>query len=249
MKETIYTIPVNEAFDKKCGCPFCKMYLKLEKNRIEYTVGPSMMEPDARALSNSMGFCMKHFDMLLRVENKLSLALILDTHLDAVRKKLDMNKESMENFKKKPLFAKSKASNGERIAANIESIEKSCVICSQINDTMERYFEVFFDLFKTDNAFSDKIEECECFCIPHYRQLVLKAEKYLGSKDCEKFFKMLFEKQRRAFELLNEDVHKFTLKFDYRNKDMPWGNSKTAPKRSVYALGGQMYAEEEEADD
>ena len=60
---------------------------------------------------------------------------------------------------------------------------------------------------------------------------------------------MLFEKQRRAFELLNEDVHKFTLKFDYRNKDMPWGNSKTAPKRSVYALGGQMYAEEEEADD
>jgi len=35
MKETIYTIPVNEAFDEKCGCPICRMYNALEKIEIE----------------------------------------------------------------------------------------------------------------------------------------------------------------------------------------------------------------------
>ena len=28
--EKIYTIPVNEAFDKKCGCPFCTIERMLE---------------------------------------------------------------------------------------------------------------------------------------------------------------------------------------------------------------------------
>ena len=26
MKEKIYTIPVNDAFDKDCECPLCAMY-------------------------------------------------------------------------------------------------------------------------------------------------------------------------------------------------------------------------------
>ncbi len=248
MKETIYTIPVNEAFDEKCGCPFCRLYLKLEQSRIDYTVGPSMMEPDARTLSNSLGFCQKHFDMLLKVPNKLSLALILDTHLAEVRRKLDLDRTAIENFKKKGAFSKNKASTGEKIAANLKSIEKSCVICSQINDTMERYFEVFFYMYENDKKFENKIKECEYFCISHYKDIALKAEKYLSSKKCEEFYRVIFEKQKAAFEALNEDVHTFTLKFDYRNKDMPWGNSKTAPKRSVYALSGQMYAEEENDD-
>ena len=30
MKEKIYTIPVNDAFDKDCECPLCAMYQELE---------------------------------------------------------------------------------------------------------------------------------------------------------------------------------------------------------------------------
>ena len=38
--EQIYTIPVNEAFEKvgehpECGCPFCKLYKKLEEDELE----------------------------------------------------------------------------------------------------------------------------------------------------------------------------------------------------------------------
>lgn len=41
MKEKIYTIPVNDAFDKDCECPLCAMYQELENNAVEYTMGPS----------------------------------------------------------------------------------------------------------------------------------------------------------------------------------------------------------------
>ena len=41
--ETIYTIPVNEAFeasaaDHSCGCPFCTLYNKLEDDELELVV-------------------------------------------------------------------------------------------------------------------------------------------------------------------------------------------------------------------
>ena len=44
MAEQIYTIPVNDAFDSGCECPMCQMQKDLERNAIEYTMGPSYME-------------------------------------------------------------------------------------------------------------------------------------------------------------------------------------------------------------
>ena len=60
MKEKIYTIPVNDAFDKDCECPLCAMYQELENNAVEYTMGPSYMEDDIRAETDKRGFCRKH---------------------------------------------------------------------------------------------------------------------------------------------------------------------------------------------
>ena len=57
MKETIYTIPINEAFDLKCSCPICSIENKIENDQIEATLGPAMMEPDFRINSNNNGFC------------------------------------------------------------------------------------------------------------------------------------------------------------------------------------------------
>ena len=47
MKEKIYTIPINDAFDKNCECAVCAFMREEEKKLIDYTVGASMMEPDA----------------------------------------------------------------------------------------------------------------------------------------------------------------------------------------------------------
>ena len=63
-KETIYTIPINEAFEKDTECALCEIEKRLEKEATEYALGPAMMEADHRELSNRTGFCNKHYSML-----------------------------------------------------------------------------------------------------------------------------------------------------------------------------------------
>ena len=61
MQDSIYTIPVSEVFDPKCGCPICAMRNMLENRCIEYIMGAAMMEPDVRIETNKTGFCKEHF--------------------------------------------------------------------------------------------------------------------------------------------------------------------------------------------
>ena len=64
MKETIYTIPVNEAFEKPCECPMCNLENRFENDRVNYYLGPSLMEPENRIETNETGFCAKHFKQM-----------------------------------------------------------------------------------------------------------------------------------------------------------------------------------------
>ncbi len=56
MKEQLYSIPVNDAFSVDCECPICQIYHKLEKEAVEYTMGPSYMEDDTRSKTDAAGF-------------------------------------------------------------------------------------------------------------------------------------------------------------------------------------------------
>ena len=92
--EQIYTIPINEAFERgmedgTCDCPICKLFDKLEKKEIEFALGPSMMEPSTRIITNEKGFCQEHFKMMMEKNNSLSLALILESHLMTLKDKMD----------------------------------------------------------------------------------------------------------------------------------------------------------------
>lgn len=125
MKEQIYTIPINEAFDEICECPLCVIERRLERETIEYELGPAMMEPDHRVESNEKGYCRRHLEMMFESPNKLSLALILDTHLQEVRKKI-----SSLSAEKKGLFEKEKPSIAETV--------DSCMVCQKLEKTVER---------------------------------------------------------------------------------------------------------------
>ena len=71
MKEKLYTIPVNDAFSKDCECPVCIMYQELEAAAIDYTMGPSYMEDDIRAMTDAAGFCEKHLRQMYENQNRL----------------------------------------------------------------------------------------------------------------------------------------------------------------------------------
>ena len=79
--EQIYSIPVNEAFDrvrggKECACPFCVLYNKLEEDELDIILGASMMEPDIRIKTNEQGFCDRHFARMLK-EKECSASVLL----------------------------------------------------------------------------------------------------------------------------------------------------------------------------
>ena len=53
------------------------------------------------------------------------------------------------------------------------------------------------------------------------------------------FIAELYKKQKQELERIQGDIHKFTLKFDYRNKDMEWGSEKDAPFRTIDKISGK----------
>ena len=47
---------------------------------------------------------------------------------------------------------------------------------------------------------------------------------------------MLTDIEVREMKRINEEINWFTKKFDYKNKDADWKNSKDAPQRTVIKL-------------
>lgn len=229
MKEQLYTIPVNDAFASDCECPLCAMRRELEKNAIEYTMGPSYMEDDNRAMTDKLGFCSKHILDLYHEKNRLGLALMLNTHMDKVIKDLK------ECAAKKPgankLFQKSASDSA--VSAYINELESHCFICERIDGTFDRYVETIFHLWKKDSSFADTFKNSKGFCIAHYGYLYEAARKHLSGASYEEFIDILDRVFFDNLERVNEDTAWFINKFDYRYQNEPWKNAKDALPRAV----------------
>lgn len=247
MKEKIYTIPINEAYDTDCECPLCILEKKIEDEAIEYALGAAMMEPDYRTESNEKGYCRRHFEQLFAAPNKLSLALVLDTYFEQTRKSIASYEKQVQSMQEKGGFFKKNKEGAKQtahaLADMLDKNEKSCLICDKINATMKRYFEVLADMWATEPEFRGKFAKSNGVCLSHMKELLKAAEK-LSEKDAAAFVMQLYEKQTKELERIQEDIHKFTLKFDYRNKDMEWGTAKDAPIRAIEKTVGYIKTEE-----
>lgn len=246
MKENIYTIPLNEAFESGCECPLCHIEKKNEEEAVSYALGAAMMEPDFRIESNEKGFCRNHYRMLFKKPNKLSLALILETHLLSISKSfesLDGDFNALSSEKKK-LF-KSSPKN-ETIHDWFSENQSSCVICDKINNTKKRYIEVLFHMWKNDENFKKKLYDSKGFCLYHFKDLVDSSQEFLNKNERADFLKIIYKKEKDELAAIREDTHKFTLKFDYRNRDMELGSAVDAPKRAIEKLSGFICDTEDE---
>ena len=58
MKERLFTIPVNEAFEAEDECPFCFLERKNEQEMLDFVLGSaaSYMESDVREKTDQKGF-------------------------------------------------------------------------------------------------------------------------------------------------------------------------------------------------
>lgn len=246
MKEQIYTIPVNEAYDTDCECPLCILSGALEKDAVNYALGAAMMEPDYREASNRTGYCSKHFSMMFQKPNKLSLALVLDTHLEEVRKKIAACAKQSEKLSSGGLFKKSPVDTfAEKAAQDICTVVADCMVCEKINHTMEHYLDVLFYMWANDDVFRKKFQSAKGTCLPHLRLLLQSAANYLKQSDSAVFIRELLSIEQKALARIQDDIHKFTLKFDYRNQELEWGTAKDAPQRTIEKLSGKLYSDGE----
>ena len=232
MDEQLYAIPVNDAFDSECECPVCVMYRQLERNAVEFTMGPSYMEDDVRMETNKVGFCPDHVKMMYEMQNRLGLALMLHTHTQtmiAETEKLQKKGRTSAGG----LFRKSEES---AIGAYMRKLGHSCYICSRIDGTFDRYIDTIFYLYRKEESFRRKFENSKGFCCEHYGMLYEAAPRYLSGRDLEAFTKLIDRLFIENMKRVCDDIEWYTDKFDYRNVDAPWKNSKDAVIRTILKL-------------
>lgn len=247
MKETIYTIPINEVYDTDCECPLCTLRNRLETEAIEYALGPAMMEPEYRIESNSKGYCNRHFSMLFSNNNKLSLALVLDTHLEEIRANLSKYSKaakSLSSSKKGFFKKKDSTAYSKELCTFLDNTKKSCIVCDKLEKTMTRYIDILLDMWNDDPVFREKFKNSKGVCLGHFSQLSKTAVKKLSPKKSAEFISLMVQKQEVELKRIQEDIHKFTLKFDYRNTDMEWGSAKDAPIRTIEKISGTILKDE-----
>jgi len=233
LKEKIYTIPLTDAFSEGGECPFCTLEKKLETEQVSYALGASMMEPDSRILSNEKGYCRRHFEQMSHESKALSLALVLDTHLNELIEKLE--KAAGEPVAKAGLFSK-RTDEQPPLEAALATNEKSCLICDKLQHTLEKFAEVFWYLYKNEADFKQKVENCQGFCLPHFSLLLSCASRELSGRSLSEAKQAITELELKHLKRINEEVNWFTKKFDYRYQNEPWKNSKDAPQRAMEKL-------------
>ena len=223
--EKIYTIPENEAFDEKCGCPFCRMKEKLENNEIELILGASMMEPDIRIKTNEKGFCGPHFAALFAAQKRLPLALMLESHLDQIRKECQTPKLALKE-------------KSAMVAEKCHSFSSTCYLCEKVEFHLSKMFETACLLWEMDAEFRKKFEAQPYFCLPCYTRMLKTAKLYISKKKLGDFLDAAQNLEMKALSELKDDVSWFCKKFDYRYTEEPWGNARDSVERAIRFLRG-----------
>ena len=209
MKETIYSIPINESFEITDGaCPVCRLHDRLLEDTLEYTLGAAMMESDVRQRTNTQGFCPGHLSMLLTRQKKLPLALVLQTHLDELR------------GNKKILFDVS-----------------DCYVCNRVGGFLQAYYSNILYLWRTESGFARKWDAQNFICRPHMAGLAAAAPRGLSKKEAAAFMENLTAKAKAQLSALSESLGIFIRSFDHRFAKEPLGGHKEAIQNAARFLG------------
>lgn len=245
MKEQLHTIPINDAMANAGECPFCYIERKTEEHTMDYVLGhgASYMEADIRDMTDREGFCRAHFKKMFDYGNSLGNAWILKTltlrHIEEMQKEFKSFKPEASE-KKGGLFGrKADGEDSSNSIVNwIKRRESSCFICTTVQNTFAAYMKTFFNMYKSDADFRRQLKETKGFCLTHFRVLLLGADDALNKRERMEFYDMILPLMQENMQRVHEDVAWFVEKYDYKNKDADWKNSKDAIPRSMQKLRG-----------
>lgn len=228
MKERIYSIPLTDALDENSDCVMCALENKLENDAVEYFMGASKMEPDVRIMTNKKGFCRRHLHMMEQSGSPLGLALMLDTHIEELRSRLDKRSSAGG------LFAAKK--NVDAVIDELTKIIDGCAVCDKLGSHLFDAAANLVYLWDKEPDFRKKLEQSKGLYLPHMLLVLKAARTELSGKRLDEFVNFIVNGESEKLAVLNEDVNWFTRKFDFNNKDADWKNSKDAVPRAVNKL-------------
>ena len=244
MNQHIDTIPVWDAYKTDCECPLCALAKKNEEEYVDNFLGVSVMEPDRRVEVNEKGFCRRHFKMMFDAGNRLGLALMTDTYMKRTIEKLAENarkaaKAGVEEAQKGFIARMGKKSADIGACADeILELTGRCIFCERLNTAMDRYVYTFLYMYKHESDFRRAVAQSKGFCLDHYAQVMKAAPQHLSGKELGELIETITRIELENLARVEKDLEWFTLKFDYRNRDKPWGNSQDAVERSVNKMRG-----------
>lgn len=236
MSEQIYTIPLSEVFEEcenhpEYGCPFCRLYNKLEETETDIMLGASLMEPDIRIKTNELGFCQTHYGKLLCGKNRLGLGLITESHLEELRRELSDG-----------AFASLFGNTGKKAEKNLNRVSGSCYICARLDYKFSRMISNAVQFWSEDETFRGRTGKQAYICLPHLALWLTQGKEEL-KKGYGDFYKAVSGPTLAYFDKLKEDVSWFCKKFDYRYDAEPWGDSKDALERAQKFLCSDIHGE------
>jgi hypothetical protein len=194
----------------------------LESRTVAYIMGDAMMEPDIRIETNKAGFCERHYSQMKNQKNRLSLALMLQTHLQ---------KLEQDYFSAKPYGKKDPRT--EKLKNTLDD----CFVCSAVSRGMLRFTQTLCEMSEDPDG-AKLISEQEMLCLTHFEYLLETAPRFLGKKSLDNFLSITTELAKKQIQLLYKDVSHFCSMYDYRNsgKDADWGNSRDSIERAIKFL-------------
>ena len=242
MKERIDSIPINDAMENAGECPLCFIEKRVEDHALDYVLGSgsSYMEYDTREMTDKAGFCRAHFKKMYDYGNTLGNAWILSTHYDTVIREMT---EKFKNYtpgkgKSALPFVKKKGNSDNPIVDWINERNKSCFICENVEKSFADYIKVFFGMYKKDTEFREKVSKGQGFCLSHFGVLCEAADEHLNEEGLKEFYDKMLPLMLENMKRIKEDVAWLIEKYDYRNKDADWKNSKDANQRGMQKLKG-----------
>lgn len=246
MKEKLYTIPLNDAVNAGDECPFCFIERNVEHDLLDYVLGSaaSYMEADTRAVTDKYGFCREHIRKMYDYGNTLGNGWILKTHYQRTIAEM---KSKFKSYAPSKISFKERLSKPDAlknpIAEWVRQKDCSCYICAEFDKMYERYLDTFFYLYKEDSEFRRKVDEGKGFCLHHFGDLCEYGELHMPDKEKKEFYQRMFKLMEDNMERVYEDISWLIEKFDYKNKDADWKNSRDAVGRGMQKLRGSYPAD------
>ena len=245
MKEKLYTIELTDGVKSGDECMFCWLERKLEQENLEFVLGSSYMEGDIREETSKSGFCRHHTKMMYDYGNSLGNAWIFKSRLEKMNQQLKEHLLRYEPGKGTGFLGRFRrteqtGTDGTRSGTEawIRSEEEHCYVCRRMKRIYERMLDTFVYMLREDSGFGSLLMESKGFCIHHFADILMVCAEKLKPQEKQVWIPRLGELMARNLDRVQEDIDWLIEKYDYRNQDADWKQSRDAVQRTMQKLTG-----------